>query len=57
MTEDMIREMQEEDNAVYDEVPFESNVENEFGNIEPVKNTYVPMDSQTVDYYITSQAD
>lgn len=56
----MIREMQEEDNAEYDEVPFESNIENEAGNFEEEKKeypAYIPMSSDSVDYHITSQLD
>ncbi len=58
MNEELLREMQEEDNAEYDQVETVSDVENEAGNLidEEKKEypSYSPMDSQTVDYKISN---
>lgn len=56
----MIREMQEEDNAEYLDIPFVSGVENEAGNVDDEKKSYpayTPMDSHMIDHHITSHAD
>ena len=56
----MTREMEEEDNAEYEETDFVSDIENEAGNVDDERReypVYVPMDSMTVDQHITSQAD
>lgn len=60
MNEELLREIQEEDNAVYDETSFESNVENEAGNFDEEKKeypVYIPTDSQIIDQHIYSQLD